>query len=118
MKILQLQNDLERLDREWESTRQSLLIQGQDGGRSEPSWGGAVGVGIVTMLGGVVFAMFAGGNGFPSFFPLFGVGLALIGFIRMVMGCSKASDFREESERYLILREQLVRRIEQKRMGT
>ena len=37
VEILKLQNELERIDREWQSTRESCMIRGKDGGLSEPS---------------------------------------------------------------------------------
>ena len=51
MKVIELQNDLERLDREWDNQRNSLLVRGKNGHVSEPSSTGS-------MVGGVVMIVF------------------------------------------------------------
>src|SRR6478752_3378335 len=42
LKVIELQNDLERLDREWDSQRESLLVRNKHGRVSEPSSAGSL----------------------------------------------------------------------------
>ena len=49
IRVIELQNDLERLDREWNSQRNGLLVRGENGSLSEPSPVGSI-VGGVVMI--------------------------------------------------------------------
>ncbi|RYD49995.1 MAG: hypothetical protein EOP85_00510, partial [Verrucomicrobiaceae bacterium] len=55
LKVIELQNDLERLDREWESQRESLLVRGKDGHTTEPSSVSSIAGGFIAIGIGVVF---------------------------------------------------------------
>ncbi|MFD0895663.1 hypothetical protein KBB96_01680 [Luteolibacter ambystomatis] len=114
LKVIELQNDLERLDREWESTRQSLLIRGQNGGLYKPSILAAVIGGGAPIIGGIVFATFAGRHTM-GWFPLIGIVFSCFGFINLATGLSKASAFQNKQAEYERLREQVVRLIERER---
>lgn len=115
LKVIELQNDLERLDREWELTRQSLLVRGRHGGLHEPSMAGSMFGGVVAIIGGIVFATFSGGHGSPGIFPVLGMLVSLIGLVQLVNGVSKASKLDEERSLYQDRREELTRQIEEER---
>lgn len=115
IKLLELQNDLERLDREWENRRQSLLITSKQGRVSEPSSGSAIVGGVVVIAFGIFWMRTAVSIGAPSFFPLFGIvfiGFALFG---MFNSANKAGAYRNLNADYESRRQQLIDRIDRER---
>lgn len=111
VKVLQLQNDLDRLEREWDRYREASLIRGEDGAVSEPSVVGSVVGGILGIAGGLSFMVFAGSFGL--------VGLIFVGFgiYVIVSGSSKAAAFKEFRESYEARRSNLIIQIDQSRRG-
>src|SRR5262249_44458086 len=73
------QNDVARLDREWELERERYLVAGRYGYRYVPSQGMSVLGGIVIVGFGIVWTAMAASMGAPGFFPLFGVIFILAG---------------------------------------
>ncbi len=78
------QNELARIDREWEIEREQYLIRGRYGRRDVPTTGMAVGIGLVSGIGGLLWLVMAVAitGSAPDFgpfviakfiFPLFGV---------------------------------------------
>lgn len=115
LKVIELQNDLERLDREWADQRNTLLVRGKDGSLSEPSSAGSVVGGVIVILFGIFWTIGAASMGAPGFFPLFGllfIGFAIFG---IVSGASKASRYQTEQADYQGRRDALIARIERER---
>lgn len=115
MKVIELQNDLERLDREWDNQRNSLLVRGKNGHVSEPSSTGSMVGGVIMIVFGVFWMGMASSIGAPSFFPLFG--LLFIGFaiFNMINGTTKAGVYQSRLGDYEARRQGLVARLEQAR---
>jgi hypothetical protein len=116
LKVIELQNDLERLDREWDNQRNGLLVRSKDGSLSEPSSAGSVVGGVVVIVFGIFWTVTAAGMGAPGFLPLFG--LVFIGFavFGMISGASKASQYRSEQAVYQGRRDALIARIGRERL--
>jgi hypothetical protein len=116
LKVIKLQNDLERLDREWDNQRNGLLVRSKDGSLSEPSSVGSMVGGVVVIVFGIFWTVTAAGMGAPGFFPLFG--LVFIGFavFGMISGASKASQYRSEQAVYQGRRDALIARINRERL--
>lgn len=114
VKVLQLQNDLEQLDREWALYREAALIRGQNGEVAEPSMARSVGGGIFAILGGIAFLVVVGAMGNTAF-GLFGLVFIGFGVYSISAGSSKAEAFNEFRERYQARRFVLVRKIEEGR---
>ena len=115
LKVIELQNDLERLDREWENQRNGLLVRGKDGSLTEPSAAGSMVVGVIVIAFGIFWTVKASGMGAPGFFPLFGlvfIGFALFG---MISGAAKAGQYRNEQAAYQGRRDALIARIDRER---
>src|SRR5262249_11469078 len=79
---LERQSEIARLAREWEIERESYMLTGRYGYRSLPSTGVAAFTGIVAVIGGGLWTIFAfslvssgpfGGSGPGMIFPCFGV---------------------------------------------
>ena len=112
IKVLQLQSDLERLDREWESVRQAMMIRGKDGSVSEPNATSATFGGILAIVIGVAWMIFTGATPAPAIFPLFGLVFIGGGIFGMISGNRKASEFERLRSRYQMKRGQLISQIE------
>ncbi|MCW1921344.1 hypothetical protein OKA05_02195 [Luteolibacter arcticus] len=115
LRVIELQNDLERLDREWENRRESFMVTGKHGHRSLPSEAGSITGGVIAIVAGVVWMSFAAGMGAPFPFPLFGllfIGFAIFG---MINGTSKASGYRDAKRSFNERRNNLIRQIEESR---
>lgn len=115
IKVLELQNDLERLDREWDSRRQTLLVRNKQGHISEPSSAGSMIGGIFAVVFGIFWIGMASSMGAPGFFPLFGIVFVGFAIFSMVNGMAKANAYRNHQGTYEIQREQLINRIERER---
>jgi hypothetical protein len=112
LKVIRLQNELEKLDREWDRDMQGFMVAGQNGEKSIPSTGGSIIGGGVAIVFGVIWMGVAGSIGAPGPFQLFGlvfIGFALFGMIR---GSSKAGQHQEAQARMQDRRTQLIGEIE------
>ncbi len=115
IKVLKLENELERLDREWESTRQAMMVRGKDGSVSEPNATSATFGGIMAIVGGVAWMIFTGSIGFGPF-PLFGLVVIGVGIFGMISGNRKASEFESLRSRYQARRGQLISEIQREKL--
>lgn len=115
LKVIELQNDLERLDREWESRRDRLMVRGKDGHISEPSSIASVAGGFIAIGVGIVWIIAVSAMHAPPLFPLFG--LLIIGFaiFGMVSGTNKAAAFKAGQSRHEAERQELLSRLEDER---
>jgi hypothetical protein len=114
LKVIELQNDLERLDREWETLRESMMLRGKNGEPYEPSIGGSVIFGVVMAFVGVVMAVTV----FNTVAPLgllIGFGSLAAAFTLGSRGVSKAEEFRRLKERYYAARQRMLAGIEKER---
>lgn len=117
LRVIELQNDLERLDREWESRREGFMISGKHGRRYLPTQGSSIAGGAIAVVFGVIWMTFAGGIGAPFPFPLFGllfIGAAIYG---MVNGATKAGAYESADREFQQQRARLIRQIEEARRG-
>jgi hypothetical protein len=115
LKVIELQNDLELLDRDWDRQRSSLMVRGKDGSISEPSSAGSV-VGGVIMIGGGIFWMIMTSTAHvPAFFPLIGLLFIGVAFFNMVTGAGKAAAFKTKQSQYESEHRQLIARLEAER---
>ena len=103
LEAIRRQNEIERLDREWQMRRDSLMISGKNG-RSDPSViGGVFGL-IVGTIGGVFVMAVA-----PGPVKLFGLVFLLVGVGTGLNSIVKASEMREAEYSYRRQRETLMR---------
>lgn len=111
LQVLELQNELERIDREWEMARQSMLVKGKDGHTSEPSAASSVIGGLIAAGFGVFFAVGSGSIGAPFIFPLVGVIVILFGLYTAITGPEKASEFEQRKSLHQQQRGKLLAQI-------
>ncbi len=110
VKILELQNDLERLDREWDKLQQSFLARDENGNTSQPSAVGSIFGGVVMICAGIIFIAVTGSMNAPVFLP-FGLVIIGIAIFMMIKGTSEAQDYQFQLERYEARRQQISNRI-------
>jgi hypothetical protein len=112
VKMLKLQNEVAQLDREWSNYRESMLSRSKDGNVSEPSTAGSLFGGLVALVGGGAWTVFATSKGAPIFFTIFGIGVVAIGLFGAISGLSKASEFNHMRDRYEKRRHALLRQLD------
>ncbi len=117
LKVIELQNELERLDREWESRKGSYMVTGKHGHKSLPTTAGSLVGGGIMVVFGVIWMSFAAGIGAPGPFLLFGLLFIGIAIFSMVNGASKANRYGTAEAAFLQQRDALIQRIEQARRG-
>ena len=115
LKVIELQNDLERLDREWDSERQGLMVRNKDGSASEPGFAGSMIGGGVGILIGLVWMIAVASTGAPGIFPLFGLVFIGVSVFNMVSGSNKAGKFNDSRSLYQQRRNHLIAEIERER---
>jgi len=115
LRVIELQNDLERMDREWETTRLGMMIREKDGGLSEPSTAASAIGGLIMIIGGVSFSIASGSMGAPVFFPVFGLLFVGVGIFNLITGPAKATRFRNLQQNHEMRRSRLIRAIEAER---
>jgi hypothetical protein len=111
LKILELQNDIEHLDREWEKFREAALDRDQNGQLCEPSAAGGIFAGIFGIgLGFVVFivCVFNSEVGLSlACIPVFAFAIWLMRNSR-----KKAEAYQNQRLRYSTARKSLLNRLE------
>ena len=95
-----LQNEVERLDREWQIECQRYMVQGKYGHTYLPNRGMSVLTGIVAVGFGVLWMTMTASMGAPPLFTLFGVLFIAIGIGVSIYTFSKANAYEQAQERY------------------
>jgi hypothetical protein len=115
LKVIELQNEIERLDREWSLEREGLMVRGNNGHVSEPSSVGAIIGGMLAVVGGIVWIGFAASIGAPGFFPLFGLVFIGVAVAAMASSATKAGRFGNRKSLYDTRRAALLAQLEAER---
>ena len=110
---IKLQNEVARLDREWELDRGRYLITGRYGNRYLPSKGMSVLGGVVIAAFGIFWTVMAasevgGFGGAFALFPLFGVLFVLAGVGMSIYSYSRAGRYEEAYQAYQRRRARLL----------
>jgi hypothetical protein len=108
VEILKLQNELARIDREWNDERQQHMVSGKHG-RHEPGAGDVIGP-IVAVAIGLVFAVVTLASPAPGM-ALFGLLLIVFGIGVSIANAGKASAYATAREEYERRRHHLLARI-------
>ncbi len=118
VEVIRLQNELERLDREWLLEREQHMMRGKHGRTYRPSRAGGV-VGAIVMGGfGIFWTSMAISMEAPFFFPLFGlvfIGMAVAIGISTV---SKADSYARGEEAYHSRRHSILRELQARQRGS
>lgn len=111
IQVLERQNNLERLDREWEKFRQAVLVRDTQGNLVEPFFGGQILVGILMIGFGISWIVICASNGGLA---LSLIGLAIIGIAipTLFRGHEKAIAYNHQRDRYQTARQLLIAQLE------
>ena len=115
LRVIELQNDLERLDREWEGRKERFMMTGKHGRRYLPSRGGSIAVGSVMIILAIFWIIATVSKGSPGVFSLFGVLFLGFAIYTIIGGCSKAAAYGLARDEFHQHRDSLIRRIEEER---
>jgi LSD1 subclass zinc finger protein len=116
LEAIQLQNELERIDREWQIEREKYRIEGRNGSSTLPSGGGAIVAviaGVVAVLFGVVWTNMASSMGAPGWFPFFGLIFIMAALVGVASNVMKSSSYSRAEQNYLRRREEVLRRLKE-----
>jgi hypothetical protein len=109
--VLRVQNELERLDREWSMERENYMVSEKGGGRSVPSATGSIIMGIIA----VVFAIFwiggASSAGAPGPFVAFGVVFLIVVIVSVINSVGKAGAHDTGEQKYHSARRRLTQEL-------
>lgn len=112
VETLRIQNELERVDREWTIDRERYQMRGEHGHLYVPTKAGSIIGGVLILAFGGFWTVTAASMGAPFFFPLFGVAFIILGIFQAVRGLSKAEEYTRRRQKY-----QRDRRAISKRLG-
>lgn len=106
---IKLQNELARLDREWQMERERYMTTDQHGRTSLPTRAGGIGTIAIGIVGGVMFFLFASrmSVGFGSLGFVFTIVAVLIG-VNMI---GRAERFEKRRARYRRRRREVVQEL-------
>ena len=113
LRVIELQNDLERLDREWADRRETFMVTGKNGHRSIPTEAGSMIGGVFMVIMGVVVLVVTMNIGGPA--PLFGLVFIGIAVFSMIHATGKASGYRDAESAFTEQRNDLIRQIDEAR---
>lgn len=122
VETIKLQQELDRLDREWSGTQQQYKIKGKDGHYSVPNKQDARKVVSIGVVAGIIWTVIAfsitnmgpgrGFGGFGSIFPLFGLVFAGIAAFSYKNISKKAEIYEQARDEYLRQRHEIVDKIQ------
>jgi DNA-directed RNA polymerase subunit RPC12/RpoP len=117
VEILKLQNELERLDREWSDQREQYMVRDKHGNKNTPSAAASLIGALVAAGAGVFWMVLTASSGAPGFFPLFGFVFIVVAIIIGATGAAKASAYKESLEKYERRRMELIARLNAQTRG-
>jgi hypothetical protein len=104
--VIKLQNELERIDREWMLQREQYMVRGKDGQLSVPTKvASIVGAGLMAVFG-IFFATVAPGIGFV------GIIFAVIAVAMGIYSLSKAEQYESQHREYAARRQRLLNELQ------
>jgi hypothetical protein len=110
---IRMQNEVERLDREWMMRREQLMVTGKNGTRHVPGRFGALIGAAVAGVFGVFWTVTATAAGAPGFFRLFGVFFVLFAIAGGIYAFTKAGEYEQTEREYHRRRAELLGKQQQ-----
>jgi uncharacterized Zn finger protein (UPF0148 family) len=100
VETLRIQNDLERVDREWTIDREKYQMRGKHGHLYVPTKSGSIIGGVLIVVFGGFWTVGAASMGAPFFFPLFGVAFIILGIFQSIRGLTMADEYTRRQQKY------------------
>ena len=118
LEVIRLQNEIERMDREWNMEREGYMVTEKGGGRSVPSVIGSIFAIIAALVFGGIWLEGTSHVGAPPLFTLFGF-LVVGGIVvSAIFGIVKAGSHDTAADRYQASRRQLLAKLERAERAT
>lgn len=114
LKVIRLQNELEQIDREWQTRREGMMTTNKDGSRSKPTAVGSVVGAMVAAVFGVIWIGMAssiGSAGGPGGIQLFGVVFIVIAIVIAISGVNRAGRYQQAETEMLSKRRKLQAKL-------
>ena len=115
LEVIELQNEIERLDREWSQTEAGYIVHGKNGPRRPSS--SLFGLVFAIFFACVCFGMtvFASQMPGPGFFALVPAGMGVFVLVAAVMSMSKGAELEQAEEKHRARRAELVAKLQRTR---
>lgn len=116
LRVVRLQNELARIDREWEQRRAGLLVSDKDGRKSVPTGSGAAAAAGAPVIGGLLMLAFMTVFDFPA--KMIGVAMLfitvfiLVGVFTAVRISAKAGDHARAEREHEEARRRVLEELE------
>ncbi|HEY2953393.1 MAG TPA: hypothetical protein VGK40_12465 [Verrucomicrobiae bacterium] len=111
LEVIKLQNQLERLDREWLLQRDGLMVRDKEGNLREPNAGAGIVGGVIAVIFGIFWTSVAGSMGAPFPFPMFGLVFIAFALYTVLSNSGKASAYKMARVNYERRRLELLRHL-------
>lgn len=108
LEVIRLQNEIERIDREWNMEREGYMVTEKGGGRSIPSVIGSIIAVIGALVFGGVWIQMTSQVGAPTLFTIFGVLIVAGIVVSAVHGILKSGAHDTAADRYQAARQRLM----------
>lgn len=115
LRVIELQNELARMDREWEQERESFMVTGKHGHRSLPSKDASALSLVVGVIAGLIFLAISSSSGNSSVFGFVGLLVVVLSIVQTIKGFSQASEYDRALSLFEDRRADLIRQIGQAR---
>jgi hypothetical protein len=112
---IEIQNEIERLDREWELEREKYMATGRYGSRHVPSEGGSIVAALIIGGFGLFWTIGAASMGAPAIFPIFGIVFVVLGVGASLSGFTKAGEYQHAYREYQERRARLLAQSDKQR---
>ncbi|MBK8978479.1 MAG: zinc ribbon domain-containing protein [Planctomycetes bacterium] len=116
LEAIRLQNELERIDREWEQEAAGYRTRDSDGHSQPPATSPVlpVVVGAIAAAFGIAWTIGASSMGAPGIFTAFGVVFVLVAIVSAVHAAGKSTAYRTASARHRQRRERVLRQLRER----
>ncbi|MBU1068601.1 hypothetical protein KJ975_03440 [Myxococcota bacterium] len=111
VEVLKLQNELERIDREWQEELKQYMVRDNDGHQSVPTAGGSIFGGFVATVFGIGWIYNAVSMDAPALVALVGLGFIGLGLYMGYSGYNKSLTYKAAHQRYQNRRDDLLRQL-------
>ncbi len=115
LRVIELQNELARMDREWEQERETFMVEGKHGKRSLPSKDASAMSLVVGVIAGLILLGISLSSGNSSVFGFVGLLVAVLSIVQTIKGLSQASEYDRALSMFEERRADLIRQIGQAR---
>ena len=115
LEVIELQNEIERVDREWSQTEAGYTVHGKNGPQRPSS--SLFGLAFAIFFACVCFGMsvFASQMPGPGIFALVPAGMGIFALVAAVMNMTKGAELEQAQERHRARRAELVAKLQRAR---